>query len=369
MPEPAPLKHKSDAVSQPEIAPAQEHAQATLASYTPSVTTNPALLGTRSVAQLQRSLGNRQTAQMLSVRPPALVQRMVIQRELTKSSFVEDTTWSWLCGVFHGRRGDDTVRAQVETALGVFEDSDQGAAALRTLQQSLMDARGGLDFGEKVLAPLISKLMSEIKEAIQTLGEQATVYNLDEFPRAQELADGIDMSANVATKLNALKLKFAGIDWFSYEMSGGALTEMLKGSGTRGDCRTLALLFEWVAVNALGVSQDAVKIGYYGKDYLVRGGGQVTNAGALTGNVDAASDQHWRFTSHSWVETAIGNIDLLFLTQPLDRSGWIDLSGSGIDGDKPFHQYGDIKIYRQNMAGIAHRYTTDVSLARTEPLD
>ena len=61
MPEPAPLKHKSDAVSQPEIAPAQEHAQATLASYTPSVTTNPALLGTRSVAQLQRSLGNRQT--------------------------------------------------------------------------------------------------------------------------------------------------------------------------------------------------------------------------------------------------------------------------------------------------------------------
>ncbi len=369
MPESAPLKHKSDVESQPEIAPAHEHAQAALATYTPSVTTNPALLGTRNVAQLQRSLGNRQTAQMLSGRAPALAQRTVIQRELTKSSFVEDTTWSWLCGIFHGRRGDDGVRTKVETALGVFEDSDQGAAALRTLQNGLLGARGDLDFGEKVLAPLISKLMSEIKEAIETLGAPATVYDLAEFPRAQALADGIDKSANVATKLGALKEKFAGLDWFSYEMSGGALTEVLKGSGTRGDCRTLALLFEWVAVNALGVPQDAVKIGYYGKDYLVRGGGQVTNAGALTGNVDAASGQHWRFTSHSWVETAIGNIDLLFLAQPLDRSRWIDLSEKGIDGEKPFHQYGDIKIYRQNTAGITGRYTTDASLGRTEALD
>lgn len=366
MPEQAPLQKKNEIQS--DTTQAQKSDQATPASaHQPLGVTSPALLGTRNVAQLQRSLGNRQIAQMLNPHP-AIAQRMVIQRELTKSAFIEDTTWSFLCNIFHGRRGNAEVRGDIETALDTFESTDQGAEALRALKVKLMDARGKLEMADSTLGPVITKLAKEITTALDSLGAKATVYNLDEFPRAKELITGIDLSADTNTKLGALKAKFAAINWFYYEMSGGGMTEVLKGSGVRGDCRTLADLFVWVAVNALGVPASMVKTVGYGKDYLVRGGGQVTNAGVLTGNVDDGGGQHWRFTSHSWVETAIGSIDLLFLAQDLDRSGWVDLTAKGMEGDKPWNQYGDVKIYRQNLAGITHRYTTDPTAALTDEL-
>lgn len=290
----------------------------------------------------------------------------VIQRELTKAYFIDETTWGKFLWIWRIRTGNKAVRDAVEAALETFEQSEQTVKDLEVLRQRLFDERGKLDLGDS-LGSVIGSLMNEVKQEIEKKGGAASVINLDDYPTAKALIAGIDLKADEATKLTALKDNFAAINWFEYRMEGGGLTELLKGTAKTGDCRTLSLAFQWVAQNALGVAK--VDIGYEGKEYLVQDGGRVLDKTVLTGNVDGG--RHWRFTSHSWVITSIGEIDVLFRGQAVDKSNWKYLSKTGETEGKSWREYENgTRIYRWTISGsIPNRYTEDFEKAIVSSFD
>jgi hypothetical protein len=346
--------------------------------------------------QLQRAIGNRATARMItSAAPSSGMGRLspqrqphiqhhaastAIQRGPVKDKFIESTStgmWFWK------KRLQDEPIAQIDALLDQYEKALEDGdfqSQLTALSQVKDLADAGIPeefkkaFGagkptqlvqamkdiKKVATDLILPLRSKIEKPVEITGEKF----IAKYSRAQNLVKGINPDDSADTKLRTLLANFL-TEPFEYSMRHGNWEDWLRG-GTDGDCKTLADAFAHIAMDGLGVV--GVKAVGIETLFFVAGGGAVKDTNNAVGNVNAGS--HWFFTSHYWVETPIGNYDLLFRGQPLDKSKWDYLKQppTRLDksGDVEEHHFSnfDQPVYDYIKAGgLSNRYTTNRTLA------
>jgi hypothetical protein len=182
---------------------------------------------------------------------------------------------------------------------------------------------------------------------------------LEKYPKTVDLLQNINLDGNDGECLKQLKENFANSK-FEYTMAMTNVEAFLSGKRD-GDCKTLATTFQKIAHECLGIK--SVKVGYKGKDFFIPNGGKVLDTKGLTGNVD--NGKHWAFTNHYWVESSIGNIDLLFLGQEVDQNKWIDQTDEGKEGEIEYRTFGKHKVYMSNFDTITNRYATDLDAAKS----
>lgn len=195
----------------------------------------------------------------------------------------------------------------------------------------------------------------------ETSEEQQKERFLKDYPLAAEMVENITKKDNNG-HLVELKERFMN-SGFIYDMTPTTPEDFLKGNKKNGDCSTLAKAYVKIAQEYFG-HQD-VKTSFKMGDFFVPGGGKVLDENGATGNVDKGN--HWVFTSHYWVKTPRGTIDLLFLGQEVDQKNWVDKTGEGkIDGEE-YRTFGERTVYQANyMAStLADKYSTDKRKAFT----
>jgi hypothetical protein len=183
---------------------------------------------------------------------------------------------------------------------------------------------------------------------------------LKDYPAAATMLKNIKIGESDTKSLKTLKDEFMK-SGFIYSMTPTSPDKFLNGTKD-GDCSTLAKTYVKIAKEYLGI--ENVKIGSKLGDFFVPNGGKVLDQNQATGNVD--NGKHWVFTNHYWVESPIGNIDLLFLGQELDTSKWIDKTGEGDDDGIGYRAFGDYKVYDSNYmaATLADKYATSLGEAK-----
>ncbi len=181
-----------------------------------------------------------------------------------------------------------------------------------------------------------------------------------DYPKAVEMLKSIKIGDDDTKNLRALIEIFMG-SGFVYTMTAKSAETFLKGN-KEGDCSTLARAYEKIAKEYLGI--EDVKTVSKNEEFFVPNGGRVLDANQAKGNVD--NGQHWVFTNHYWVESPIGDIDLLFLGQAVNKSQWIEKTGEGVDEGIEYRQFGDYRVYESNQMGetLAGRYATNRDEAR-----
>ncbi|MEH2247658.1 hypothetical protein [Nostoc sp.] len=190
--------------------------------------------------------------------------------------------------------------------------------------------------------------------------EQNRKKFLEDYPLAAKMLKNIDIGENEKKNLETLKKEFMN-SGFVYTMNATHEDRFLNNTKKEGDCSTLARAYVKIAKEYLGI--DNVKIGCKSGDFFVPNGGKVLDMNNTTGNVD--NGKHWVFTKHYWVESPIGNIDLLFLGQEANKSQWIDKTGKDKEHEIDYDIFGDYRVYEANVMGkIAERYATDLNEAK-----
>ena len=175
------------------------------------------------------------------------------------------------------------------------------------------------------------------------------------------MVKNIKIGENDKKSLETLKKEFIN-SGFVYTMAPTNPDTFLKGTKKDGDCSTLARAYIKVAKEYLGI--DNVKLGYKKGDFFVPHGGKVLDTNQATGNVD--NGKHWVFTNHYWVESPIGNIDLLFLGQEVNQSQWINKTNEGKENEIEYRIFGDYKVYDADFMAVnlAKKYATDLDEAK-----
>lgn len=181
---------------------------------------------------------------------------------------------------------------------------------------------------------------------------------LEKYPNTTDLLNGINLDEKDGECLKKLKENFVNSK-FEYTMATTNVEAFLSGKRD-GDCKTLAETFKKIAHECLGIK--SVKLGYKGKDFFIPNGGKVLDSKGLTGNVD--NGKHWVFTNHYWVESPIGNIDLLFLGKEVSESKWIDKTGEGKEGEIEYRTFDKYKVYMSNYDTLMNRYATNFEVAQ-----
>jgi hypothetical protein len=184
---------------------------------------------------------------------------------------------------------------------------------------------------------------------------------LKDYPQATKMLKNIKIGEDDNKNLEILKQEFMN-SGFIYTMTATHPDNFLKGTKKEGDCSTLAKAYVKIAQEYLSIK--SVKIGSKSGDFFVPHGGKVLDVNNATGNVD--NGEHWVFTNHYWVESPIGNIDLLFLGQEVNQSQWIDKTEEGNEDAINYRIFGDYKVYDANFMAktLADKYATNLDAAQ-----
>ncbi|WP_110988610.1 hypothetical protein [Acaryochloris thomasi] len=182
---------------------------------------------------------------------------------------------------------------------------------------------------------------------------------LQDYPVAAKMVEQIN-ETDPQKSLQALKEAFLK-SGFTYSMAATAPEAFLKGRKD-GDCSTLARAYVKIAHEYFGI--ENLEVCSKTKDFFVPGGGKVLDQNNATGNVDGG--KHWVFTSHYWVDSPIGSIDLLFLGKAANESAWIDQTDEGGVDEIGYREFGKYRVYEAKYTGssIADRYATDLAAAK-----
>ncbi|MGF1603232.1 MAG: hypothetical protein GFH24_608438n49 [Chloroflexi bacterium AL-N5] len=187
---------------------------------------------------------------------------------------------------------------------------------------------------------------------------------LKNYPLAAQMVKNIQINdSDPSIALISLKDKFME-SGFIYTMAATHPDAFLKGMKKEGDCSTLAKAYAKIAQDYFGIK--TVKVRSKTEDFFVPGGGKVLDQNNARGNVN--NGEHWAFTSHYWVDTPIGSIDLLFLGKPVNESSWEGQTGNGEEDGIEYRDFGDYRVHeaRYTGASIANRYATDLADAKAE---
>lgn len=290
-------------------------------------------------AGLQQSMGQAMGADFGGVRVHTDAQSDRLNQTLQAKAFTTGQDVFFRQGEYNpGSRGGQELIAHELTH--VVQQS--GGAVQRSQSQATVQ-------GNQTTASFIQKVQDEQSKKF-----------LNDYPLAAKMVKGIAKKDN-NDHLAVLMRRFMESD-FVYDMTPTTPDDFLKGTKKNGDCSTLARAYVKIAQEYFG--HEDVKVCSKIGDFFVPEGGKVLDANGATGNVD--NGQHWVFTSHYWVNTPIGTIDLLFLGQEVDQNKWVDKTEDGkLSDELEYRKFGSNTVYVANyMAStLAEKYSTNKEIA------
>ncbi len=235
----------------------------------------------------------------------------------------------------------------------------RGASSSRSREASPLRSRQDISIRDIPLNAPTQKQSNPIQNELDKK-EQRKQF-LKDYPLAAKMVKNIKIGENDKKSLETLTKEFIN-SGFVYTMAPTNPDTFLKGTKKEGDCSTLAKAYIKVAKEYLGI--DNVKLGYKKGDFFVPHGGKVLDTNQATGNVD--NGKHWVFANHYWVESPIGNIDLLFLGQVVNQSQWINKTNEGKEDEIEYRIFGDYKVYDADFMAVnlAKKYATDLDEAK-----